>query len=83
MTYSLPPSNSKSHRYNGIRYDLVVRIGDIARRPFYPQQAAALKMDEVQRLNAELKHVVEKMESLNELIDAATKRAVAAESTGN
>ena len=53
-------------------------IGDIARRAFYPQQAATLKKEEVQRLNAELEHIAEKMESINTWMDAAVKRAAAA-----
>jgi hypothetical protein len=79
MTYNLSPLNPKSHRYNGIHYDLVGRIGDIARRAFYPQQAASLKKGEVQRLNIELEHIAVKMERIDDLIDAVTKRAAAAE----
>jgi hypothetical protein len=83
MSYTQQPSGAKMNRYNGIRYDLVGRIGDIARRAFYPQQAAALKKEEVQRLNAELEHIAEKMESINDWIDAATKRAAAADQKGS
>jgi hypothetical protein len=79
MSSALQPPIKKLNRYNGIDYDLVGRIGDIARRAFYPQQAAALRKDEVQRLNADLKHIAVKMERINDLIDAATKRAAAAE----
>jgi hypothetical protein len=82
MSYTQPSGNPKSTRYNGIRYDLVERIGDIARRAFYPQQAATLKKDEVQRFNAELERITEKMEGIHDLIDAATKRAANAESKG-
>jgi hypothetical protein len=79
MDYTRQHGSPKSNRYNGIRYDLVERIGNIARRPFYPQQASTLKDDEVQRLNAELEHIAEKMEKINELADAVMKRAAAAE----
>jgi hypothetical protein len=79
MTYNLSPQNPKSHRYNGIHYEVVGRIGDIARRAFYPQQAAALKKEEVHRLNAELEHIAAKMERINDLIDKAVKRAASAE----
>jgi hypothetical protein len=72
-------ANKKSHSFNGIHYDLVGRIGDIARRAFYPQQAAALKKEEVQHLNAELKVIAAKMEGVNDLIDTAAKRTAAAE----
>jgi hypothetical protein len=67
----------KLNRYNGIRYDLVGRIGDIARRAFYPQQAATLTKDEVQRLNDDLEKIAENMERINRWMDAAVKRAVA------
>jgi hypothetical protein len=79
MTSTMQFANKKSYSYNGIHYDLVGRIGDIARRAFYPQQATALKKDEVQRLNAELEVIAEKMERVNDLIDAAVKRTAAAE----
>jgi len=77
QNYTRQPS-TKLNRYNGINYDLVGRIGDIARRAFYPQQAATLKKEEVQRLNAELEHIAEKMESINTWMDAAVTRAAAA-----
>jgi hypothetical protein len=77
QTYTQQPS-TKLNRYNGIRYDLVGRIGDIARRAFYPQQAATLKKEEVQRLNAEIELIAEKMESINTWMDAAVKRAATA-----
>ena len=79
MSSTLQFANRKSHSYNGIQYDLVGRIGDIARRAFYPQQATALKKDEVQRLNAELTVIAAKMEGVNDLIDIAVKRTAAAE----
>jgi hypothetical protein len=78
MNYSQQSSQQPSvrlNRYNGINYDLVGRIGDIARRAFYPQQAATLKKDEVQQLNAELEKIAEKMERINTWMDAAVKRA--------
>lgn len=76
MSYTTQPS-TKLNRYNGIRYDLVGRIGDIARRAFYPQQASTLKKEEVQKLNSELEHIAEKMESVNTWLDAAVRRAAA------
>jgi hypothetical protein len=79
MSSTMQFANKKSNRYNGIDYDVVGRIGDIARRAFYPQQAAALTKAEVHRLNAELEHLVKKMESVNDLIDIAVKRAASAE----
>jgi hypothetical protein len=79
MSYTQMSGNSRTNRYNGIDYDVVGRIGDIARRAFYPQQAATLKKEEVHRLNAELEHIVEKMERINDLIDTAVKRAASAE----
>jgi hypothetical protein len=78
MTYTQQPSGAKLNRYNGIHYDLVGRIGDIARRAFYPQQAGTLKKEEVQKLNSELEHIAEKMEIVNTWLDTAAKRAAAA-----
>jgi hypothetical protein len=75
-SYTQQPSR-KLNRYSGIQYELVDRIGDVARRAFYPQQAATLKSDEVQRLNAELELIAEKMESINTWMDAVVKRAAA------
>lgn len=75
QSYTQQSTGGKLNRYNGIRYDLVGRIGDIARRGFYPQQAATLKKDEVSRLNAEIELVAEKMESINKWLESATHRA--------
>ena len=69
------PAKTQAGSYNGIHYDELGRIGDIARRGFYPQQAATLKKEEIQRLNAEIDAVAKKMESINEWIDLAAKRA--------
>jgi hypothetical protein len=66
-----------SKTYHGIHYDLLGRIGDIARRGFYPQEAATLKQEEVKRLNVDLERVVVRMESINKLMDTAAKRAAA------
>jgi hypothetical protein len=79
MPFTMQPANTKSHRYNGIHYELVGRIGDIARRAFYPQQAAALNQEQIKRLNAVLEQIAVKMERISDVIDAATKRAAAAE----
>jgi hypothetical protein len=79
MTSTMQFQNKKSHPYNGIHYELVGRIGDIARRAFYPQQATALKKDEVQHLNAALKVIAAKMEGVSDFIDTAVKRTAAAE----
>lgn len=81
MPFKLQPAGAsgKSHQYNGIRYDLLGRIGDIARRAFYPQQAASLKKEEIQTLNSEIERVATKMESINSWIDAAVKRAAKAD----
>lgn len=70
-----PSSDSKS--FNGIDHDMLGRIGDIARRGFYPQEAAALKKDEVQRLNADLRRAYERMENVAKLMDTAARRAAA------
>jgi hypothetical protein len=70
-------ANSDLKNYNGIDYDLLGRIGDIARRGFYPQEAATLKKDEVARLNSELNRVLERMEKISKLMDTAAKRAAA------
>lgn len=74
----LPPgAKNESLRYNGIRYELLGRIGDIARRGFYPQHASVLKKDEIKRLNLELERIAERMETISKLIDLAEKRAAA------
>jgi hypothetical protein len=70
-THAKPQSSS----FGGIHYDELGRIGDIARRGFYPQQAATLKKDEIQRLNAELDLIAKKMQSINDWIDLAARRA--------
>jgi hypothetical protein len=66
---------SQSTGYNGLHYDQLGRIGDIARRGFYPQQAAMLKKEEIMRLNAEIDLIAKKMESINDWIELAVKRA--------
>lgn len=76
MSYKLSPTpKTQSGSYNGLHYDQLGRIGDIARRGFYPQQAATLKKDEVVKVNAVIDLVVKKMESINDWIDLAVKRA--------
>jgi hypothetical protein len=78
MHFKMRPSpKNESHGYNGIHYDLLGRIGDIARRGFYPQQAAALKRDEVKRINLDLERVAERMECISKLMDLAARRAAA------
>jgi hypothetical protein len=78
MPFKIRPTNTtESKSYNGIHYDLLGRIGDIARRGFYPQEAATLKKDEVKRLNIDLERIAERMESVNKMIDVAAKRAAA------
>ena len=79
MHYTMSLASPKSHRYNGIHYELVGRIGDIARRAFYPQQAATLNKEQIKRLNVVLEQIAVKMERISDLIDVATKRAAAAE----
>jgi hypothetical protein len=78
MSYTQQQSGPKLNRYNGIKYDLVGRIGDIARRAFYPQQAGTLKKEEVQRLNTELEQLAEKMEVVNTWLETAAQRALIA-----
>jgi hypothetical protein len=68
-------AKSQSSSYNGLHYDQLGRIGDIARRGFYPQQAATLKKDEIIRVNAEIDLVTKKMEAINDWMELAAKRA--------
>jgi hypothetical protein len=75
LKFTQPPSGAKTNRFDGIHYDLIGRIGDIARRAFYPQQAATLKKAEIQTFNAKLVHIAEEMEIINGMIDSAAKRA--------
>jgi hypothetical protein len=78
MSFKFPTAVSMDlKKYNGIDFDVLGRIGDIARRGFYPQEAATLKKDEVKRLNEDLRRVAERMENIGKLMDTAAKRAAA------